>query len=670
MPLQQTSGNVTQDAYGGGAASVPTYVENVFSTYLYTGKGSGFTQQINNGIDLTKDGLVWIKCRSNTYDHVLTGPASMLPYYLSSNNSSSITANSEIYAFRKTGFSVDDGATAPQVNALNQTYASWTFRKQPKFFDIVTYTGTGSAHTIAHNLGVAPGCIIVKRTDSTGDWYVYHSGLNGGTNPEKWYVTLDTTNAQSTSSGTWNYTAPTSTQFSVGGGNTNISGGTYIAYLFGPGGTGGFGLTGTDNVITCGSYTGNGSSTNGPIITLGYEPQFVMVKCTSTIGNWRMFDTMRGMSLTSTSYLQPNLSSAEGTYTTPTGIYPNATGFQVNTADSSANVSGQSYIYIAIRRGPMATPTTGTSVFIPTTDTGNSSTRSFTGYGFPPDLFIQKWRANSYTAGFFDKLRGVSQELDSTSTGAEQNNYNPPNDQLSFDENGITVGSNNLTVLNANAQTEVYWNFGRAPSFFDIVCYTGTGSVGATFNHNLTVVPQLIIIKDRSAGNGWLVYSSTLGNTRSLVLNTNAAQSASNAAYWNNTSPTSTQFTVDGLGGYGPVNASGDKYVAYLFATCSGVSYVGSYTGNGTTQAIACGFTGGARFVLIKRTDSTGNWYVYDTARGMTSGTDPYLSLNLNDAETGTSGSVTTTTGGFTLGVAGALTVNIATASYIFLAIS
>jgi hypothetical protein len=100
------------------------------------------------------------------------------------------------------------------------------------------------------------------------------------------------------------------------------------------------------------------------------------------------------------------------------------------------------------------------------------------------------------------------------------------------------------------------------------------------------------------------------------------------------------------------------------------VSKVGTYTGNGTTQAIACGFTGGARFVLIKRTDATGDWYVYDTARGMTVLTDPYLLLNSTAAETATLGSVITSTGGFTVNASILAAINASGGSYVFLAIA
>ena len=118
------------------------------------------------------------------------------------------------------------------------------------------------------------------------------------------------------------------------------------------------------------------------------------------------------------------------------------------------------------------------------------------------------------------------------------------------------------------------------------------------------------------------------------------------------------------------VNGSGGTYVNYLFATCAGVSKVGSYTGNGTTQTINCGFTGGARFVLIKRTDATGNWYAYDTARGMTTLTDPYLTLDSSATGAATLGSVTTVSTGFALNSAILAAINVNAGTYIFLAIA
>ena len=113
-----------------------------------------------------------------------------------------------------------------------------------------------------------------------------------------------------------------------------------------------------------------------------------------------------------------------------------------------------------------------------------------------------------------------------------------------------------------------------------------------------------------------------------------------------------------------------DNYVAYLFATCAGVSKVGSYTGTGALQTVNCGFTSGARFVLIKRTDSTGDWWTYDSARGITSGNDPYLFLNSTAAEVTSTNYVDTDSTGFKVTAAAPAGLNASGGSFIFLAIS
>jgi hypothetical protein len=176
-----------------------------------------------------------------------------------------------------------------------------------------------------------------------------------------------------------------------------------------------------------------------------------------------------------------------------------------------------------------------------------------------------------------------------------------------------------------------------------------------------------MIVKQRGPNNrGWQVYQSFVGPTKFLSLQTSDAANTSSFR-WNDTAPTATVFSI---GDATPVNESGSTFVAYLFATCAGVSKVGNYTGNGATQTINCGFAGGARFVLIKRTDDFGDWYVYDTARGMTTLTDPYLLLNSTAAESATLGSVTTVTTGFAVNASILAAINTNGASYIFLAIA
>jgi hypothetical protein len=198
----------------------------------------------------------------------------------------------------------------------------------------------------------------------------------------------------------------------------------------------------------------------------------------------------------------------------------------------------------------------------------------------------------------------------------------------------------------------------------DTFCYTGTGSA-TTFAHNLTVVPELMIVKRRNAsGNGWATYCAQLGNTAFLYVNsTGAADSGFNQ--WNNTSPTATQFSVSTSS---DVNASGGTYVSYLFASCPGVSKVGSYTGTGTAgNTVTTGFI--PRFIMIKCTTTTGGWLVLDSARGLTSGNDPSLYLNSTAAEITNTDWVTVSSTGFQLNTTGN-TSNGAGETYIYLAIA
>ncbi len=654
MPLQQTSGNLTTDAFGGGAASVPNYIEDVFSTWLYTGNTS--TQAISNGINLAgKGGLVWIKDRTSAYNNVLVDSArgKTSTYYdiLFSNltNASNTAPSYGVSSFDASGFTLS-GPIQTLTNASPDNYASWTFRKQPKFFDIVTYTGDGnSSQAISHNLGSVPGCIISKCTSDVANWRVYHVST-GATNVQF----LNTTAATAADVNAWNNTAPTSTQFTVGA-DSNGSGRTYVAYLFAHN-AGGFGLTGTDNVISCGSYTVG--ATPPATITLGYEPQFVMVKAVSgsfPTGPWYMVDSMRGFvnndGTQNSTLLQANSSAVESA--NALGVWPTATGFQASIAPSTT------FIYIAIRRGPMKVPTDATTIFSPNATASQPVTIATP---TAPDMALTRilGSANSnWNSAVASRLTGDGYNLITSSTGAEITN----------NQGSFYFTSGQSFIGNISAASMAYYVFKRAPGFFDEVCYTGTGAA-TTVTHNLAAVPELMIVKSRSngtAGYEWAVYSSGLTSAAYyLLLNTTAAQN-SGTAQWNSTVPTSSVFSV---GTSSRTNGSGITYVAYLFASCPGVSKVGTYTGNGTTQTINCGFAGGARFVLIKRTDSTGDWYVYDTARGMTTLTDPYLLLNTTAAESATLGSVTTVTTGFAVNASILAAINTNGASYIYLSIA
>jgi hypothetical protein len=174
MPLQATSGAASYDAFGGGVPFEPVYIESIFQTWLYTGNGS--TQTITNGVNLSgRGGMAWIKTRSVVESHVVVDTVRGASNALRPNSTAaSINDASRVSAFTASGFTVGNNG---ETNDNNVTYASWTFREQPKFFDVVTYTGNGTSQAIAHNLGSVPGCIIVKDISNTRAWSVYHLSL-------------------------------------------------------------------------------------------------------------------------------------------------------------------------------------------------------------------------------------------------------------------------------------------------------------------------------------------------------------------------------------------------------------------------------------------------------------------------------------------------------------
>ena len=190
-------------AAAGNAGGDNLYVEDVFSTYLYEGTGS--TRSIVNGLDLDGEGgLTWVKRRTNgSYNHTLldTERSASGGYNSLSTNSTAAENFTYGWVFNSDGFTINGGGST--TNVSSEDYASWSFRKAEKFFDIVTYTGNGSNRTISHSLGSVPGFIVVKRTSSAEDWTCYHIS-EGATK----FITLNSTGGFSLLSGAWNDTAP------------------------------------------------------------------------------------------------------------------------------------------------------------------------------------------------------------------------------------------------------------------------------------------------------------------------------------------------------------------------------------------------------------------------------------------------------------------------------
>ena len=647
-------------AAAGNAGAGALYVEDVFSTYLYTGNGS--TQTITNGIDLDGEGgMVWIKARSAAVDHYLFDTERGATKRLITNKTNAeATSATSLTSFNSDGFSL---GSLSQVNNNAYNLASWTFRKQPGFFDVVTYTGNSTAgHTIPHNLGTVPGMIIIKWVNTAGDWSVYHRSTGNQT-----IMRLNST-AGTGSFGSsivyFNNTDPTSTEFTLGSSSDmNLNGYDYVAYLFAHD-AGGFGDDGSESIIKCGSYTGNGSAT-GPVVTLGYEPQWLMIKETTVGGagrDWLMFDNMRGMFVSSGSdpVLSANLSNAEnvggGAYLAPT-----ATGFNIQNASGNINGSGNTYIYIAIRR-PMKTPESGTEVFAPNTIASSVTDGTQINSGFAIDMNMIALRGGAgVNFVTHDRLRGVSTTtsngglyLETTATQAENTGFSRYFNNTGFQLPSTLAGSDLIS-----------YSFKRATGFFDVVAYTGDGNYH-DWNHNLGVLPEMMIVKRRSSAASWYVWHEGQGADNSYqYLQTTSGIVGYSYLFFNSGANTTTTIRTGNS-----LNGLGDSYVCYLFATLAGVSKVGSYTGTGSNVDVDCGFSAGARFILIKRTDSTGDWYVWDSARGIVAGNDPYLLLNSTAAEVTSTDYIDPLASGFTVTSSAPAALNASGGTYIFLAIA
>jgi hypothetical protein len=632
-----------------GASSGPAvYIEDVFSVWNYSGNGG--TQPVNNGIDVAgKGGLNILKSRT-TADPWMWFDSARPAKYLQSNN-----ANPQYdfsgFTQTSTGFSINASGTFTNGSGID--YTSISIRKQPKLLDVVMHS-SGSSLTVSHSLGSVPGCIIAKATASTSDWLVVHRGTNG-------YMFLNSPAAAagtsmagigSSTATAWIAATDTTMDFS----NWFAAGTEFVVYALAHN-AGGFGLTGTDNVISCGSYVTTGNDN----INLGYEPQLIIEHRVNGSSDWHMWDTMRGMSQTSLYELEANTSAAE--YSFGGGyVKPTATGYN-NTYWSA----GQTVIYIAIRRGPMKVPTDGTKVFMPVAYPGDSTANRLLTAGFPLDILFSKIRLNSGGSGgntwVVDRLRG-SPVLTANATFDESITAGYDLGSFNKSQVGYTTGTS-TSLINSSGDNLIAWMLRRAPGFFDEVCFTPTG-VAHMEPHNLTVVPELIIGRQRDNPVNWYVYAAPLGNTQALYFNTTDAP-VSGSYLWNNTSHTASAFS---LGNSGLNSSAATKAVAYLAASCPGVSKIGQYSGTAAAQTINCGFAAGARFVLIRRIDSIGDWYLWDSARGIVSGNDPYLLLNSAAAEVTTTDYISPQSSGFGLTASAPAALNASGGTYLFWAIA
>ena len=642
-----------------------TYVDDVFSTYLY--KGNLNPRSINNGIDLAGEGgLVWTKSRTSSHRNCfLDTERGVHNVLFSDSNTGTDTDNTTITSFNNNGYTM--GVSAYKLNVNNESICSWTFRKCRGFFDVVTYTGNETAgRQIAHNLGSVPGMIIIKSLTSTENWTVWHRSLTS--NQYLIQLNLQSKEIQG-GNGPWNNTAPTSSVFTLGGDfNVNQNNQNYVAYIFAHN-DGSFGEDSDEAVIKCGSYTGTQSEDTE--INVGFEPQWILIKnISSNSTDWVVVDTMRGLPVGSDSeVLKANAGTTPSSYRVA-ALTP--TGFKLGQPIASINGTGDTYIYMAIRR-PHKPPEAGTDVFTAALN------------GTPGDSGATEWRPENVDMAWFakrgghaknfqvaDRLRGFQHTNANT-----DDSYNTPT--LSTNNTNVEATSSNaihqshypngVTMRAVSSGSNfLFYRFKRAPGFFDMVAYKGTGS-STGINHNLGVVPELKIIKNRDNSSGnWIVGGTAVaGENGYLYIDDNSTLN-SHSNYWDGGDDSATKFSV--RQGNASSDRSGDDYIAYLFSSLDGISKIGTYTGTGNNIDIDCGFTNGARFVMIKRITSgwAASWWIFDTSRGIGSGNDPAIYLDTTGAEYN-SDRIAALNSGFTVGT-GDFEINQSGKDYIFFAIA
>jgi len=389
-----------------------------------------------------------------------------------------------------------------------------------------------------------------------------------------------------------------------------------------------------------------------------------------------------GIALNATSsqvtFYKNNVSQGAISFTPTTAIYFSTYG--INSATSfSGNINfGQrpftytaptGFVALNTYNLPTSTIVKGNTVMDATLVAGNSSyPRNITNAAaFKPDLLWIKSRSNPYDHYLMDSIRGTGNThwLSSNLTAAEGGSSTVAN-VTSLNSDGFTIGSaSSFDTINQTSMTNVAWQWQagqgssssntnvsitstvsvNASAGFSVVTYTGTGA-NATVGHGLGVAPQFMVFKIRNAADGWGVYHVSMGNTQTMYLESTSAAVTSNT-YWNNTSPTSSVFS---LGTWGRVNNSGNTYVAYCWTPIEGFSAFGSYSGNNSTDGpmVYTGFQ--PKFVLIKGTGNASGWQLQDSARNTYNVVNAVLRPDLSAAEsTGYGGVLDFLSNGFKL---------------------
>ena len=559
---------IQQMLLGVGAVATKTYVDDVFNTYLY--KGSSSTQSINNGIDLSGEGgLTWIKARNDTVNHFLYDTERGAGKQLHSNTSNDEhTDTNQFSSFNNNGFTLGNNA---YTNDSSYNYSSWTFRKAPGFFDVVTYTGNGTTNTqISHSLGSNVGMVMVKNLDAAENWFVWHKGFSTDHlgDPSQGYLRLNTTTHAQEHHSAWGTSAArTSTYFTVGTANeTNKSGDDYVAYVFAGG------KSTTDKAV---DFDGSGDylslpSTTDLNLTGDFTIEFWVYPRSQSTSRQTILQTNRSFGAKYAVLQIQNDTQSGLSKKAQLWDYDMNSGYAI--AYSNADIEEDEWTHIAFTResgtikiwinGKLDKTTTGLSDSIEFGDTSS---------------FIGNHSNSYYLNAKLSNLRIVKGQALYTT------NFNVPSDPLTQTSqnavssnvkllccNGATAAASTVTpvTITANGDPTVTTNssifddtaahvFGESGSESVIKCgsYKGAGSAGLEVNVGWE--PSWLMIKVTSRTGDWYIMDSmrgvvTSGNDEYLKANESDAEGSadvieftstgfkviSTGTHWNNSAET------------------------------------------------------------------------------------------------------------------------------------
>ena len=342
-----------------------------FNTINYVGNEDNSGVQAQTGVGFQPD-LVWVKNRQGAFGHIWVDSVRGVGQTLTSRSTAAEEDEAgTVEVFGSDGFTVGEVGVAvggPAVNQDERNHVAWCWKCETAFsndasatsvgtidsvgkvntdagFSIISFTGTGSAGTIAHGLGAVPAWYIVKRRNATEHWQVYHH--KNTTAPGTDYLQLSTTEATTDAATRWNDTVPTSTVFSVNAhASVNADASTYVAYCWAE----------KQGYSKFGTYTGNGSL-NGAFFYLGFKPAFVIIKRTDSANDWVIFDNVRDPINEVNESLYANTTAAGQTGTADDDIDFLSNGIKIREDNPGLNASGGTYIYMAFASNPFVSST-------------------------------------------------------------------------------------------------------------------------------------------------------------------------------------------------------------------------------------------------------------------------------------------------------------------------